>query len=325
MKKSTISALLFALLLIFCSCSAGKDVNPAGAEKEIDFALAAGGDTAFDPTQIIDFAIDGDNVYLLQGDWSILKYSADASFIEKYDYNLGEYGLTASRIAFGGGKTYLLDGHNNAIITVGSDRAISVSRLDFSDVGLAKSFYPTKSGTLMMSFADIDGAYTVEVDHRGEEAAIIGEKIAGYLIGENITYLPTVEEDENGKSVVEVTVYESGAATEKFRIGSDESARSMFGLSVYGKSGDDLFGLLHEFVNTTGNPEDEKYMQTSVSINIKSGKIKTSESRFSGVEIIELSERGAYCMKISDGILKVKPVGKYFSDWSDSTVYTLKK
>lgn len=90
MKKSTISALLFALLFIFCSCSAGKDVNPAGAEKEIDFSLAAGGETAFDPTQIIDFAIDGDNVYLLQSDWSILKYSADSSFIEKYDYNLGE-------------------------------------------------------------------------------------------------------------------------------------------------------------------------------------------------------------------------------------------
>lgn len=42
MKKSAISALLLALLLIFCSCSAGKDVNPADAEKEIDFSLAAG-------------------------------------------------------------------------------------------------------------------------------------------------------------------------------------------------------------------------------------------------------------------------------------------
>ena len=40
---------------------------------------------------------------------------------------------------------------------------------------------------------------------------------------------------------------------------------------------DEWFGILHEFVNYGEDPSDEKYIKTSVSIDTKNEKIKTSD------------------------------------------------
>ena len=174
-----------------------------------------------------------------------------------------------------------------------------------------------------MSFSDTEGAYTVEVDPSGEEVKIVGEKQKGYLISENITYFPELIHDNDETSQLKATVYKSGEEIDKFRIGTSEKHRSVAGLSIYGISNDNWFGTLHEFVNYSGNPNDEEYIQTSVSFNTKDGNIKTSDSRFNYGEIIKLSKDDTYCMSFTDNALTIKPISEYFSDWGNNERYFL--
>ena len=316
-------AAIIALSLALSSC--------APAQKSADISLSADAHAELnfgyygDERIIKDFAIDNGYVYILQRDGTVLKYDNSGNFEEKYDLNLDDQGLTAFRLTCKNGKMYLLDGHNNAIITAENGDVKNVSTLSFSDVGLVKNFYATTNNTLIMSFADIEEAYTAEIDLSKAAAEIIGEKRKGYLIDENVTYLPKVSDSENNAKQVDITVYESGNVTNTFSISPAESDRSIIGLSIYGVSGGNCFGLLHEFVNPTGAPEDEQYIQTSVNINANDGTIQTSESCLDGDEIIKLSSGGTYCMKISDSSLTIKPIGEYFSDWQPGDAYVIKK
>lgn len=93
---------------------------------------------------------------------------------------------------------YLLDGHNNVILTVEQGKLKTVSVLGFSDVGMVKSLYVDRDGVLWLSFANIEGAYTAAIDPSRDEAKIVGETQPGYLIGPDLTYLPEFlsEQDE---------------------------------------------------------------------------------------------------------------------------------
>ena len=330
MKKISRCFVLFTLLLILCSCSNEpvKDINPGVDKQPIEITLNANEHTelnfgyANEERVIKDFAVDNAKVYILQDDSSILCYNRNGDFIEKYDLNLAEQGLTASKLACSNGTIYLLDGHNNAIITAEKDKIKNVSVLNFTDVGMVKNFYAQTNGTLIMSFSDVEEAYTAEVDPTGTEAEIVGEKQKGYLISENITYLPEIY-DNDGTSQVKATIYKAGEKIGTFSIGTTEKSRNAAGLSIYGISNDNWFGILHEFVNYGENPDDEEYIQTLVSFNTKDGKIKTSESCFNDNEIIKLSKDDTYCMSFSDKALTIKPISEYFSDWSYNEIYFL--
>ena len=119
-------SLIFTLLFVLCSCSAHdhpvKLVLDPAEHPELDFGYADG------ERIIRDFAV-GDNkkIYILQNDGIILEYSRRGKFESKYDLKLSEQGLTAYKIAYGNGKAYLLDGHNNAIITAQKERITNVS------------------------------------------------------------------------------------------------------------------------------------------------------------------------------------------------------
>lgn len=195
-----------------------------------------------------------------------------------------------------------------------------MSSLSFSDVGLVKNYYEVSDGVLLMSFYDIDGAYTAEVDVTGADAAIVGEKLPGYLVDKNMTYSPEViyGEGEEGVKAVEVTVYNSGEVADVFRIAAAEEGRTSIGLTLYGVSDGKYYGTLGEFVIHGDAPSDEEYVQSSVCIDTKNGKIEKGESGLSGDEIVKLTNGGAYCMKISDGVLTVKPVGAYFGDMPET-------
>ncbi len=331
MKNISCRFALFILLLILCSCSEKqiKDINPGVDKQSIEITLNADEHTELNlgyangERVIRDFAVDNAETYILQDDSSILCYNRNGNFTEKYDLNLAEQGLTASKIACSNGTIYLLDGHNNAIITAEKDKIKNVSILNFTDIGMVKDYYAQKKGTLIMSFSDVEGAYTAEVDPTGTEAEIVGEKQKGYLISENITYLPELIYDNDERSQVKATVYKSGEKIDEFRIGTAEKNRSVAGLSIYGISNDNWFGILHEFVNYSGNPDDEEYTQTSVKFNTKDGKIQTSESRFNYDEIIKLSKDDTYCMSFTDKTLTIKPISEYFGDWGNNDIYFL--
>ncbi len=274
---------------------------------------------------ICDLAIDEDgSLYILQRDGIIHKYSGDGRLLETYDLKLNAQGLTAYRLTCGGGKIYLLDGHNNAVITAVKDKIENVSVLDFSDVGMSKSFYADESGRLFMSFADLDEAYSAEVDLSGETAVIAGERQRGYLIGRDTTYLPEVISDDNG-SCVKVTVFRAGQEADRFTVVPSDSAESLFGLSIYGLSEGEYFGLMHAFVNQTDDPDKEEYIQTPVVIAPDARTVRVAGFSPESGGVIELTIGGAYCMTISDDGLSVRPVGRCFTDIGDGREYTMEK
>ncbi len=357
MKRFGCLSALFALLFLLCACSGGQADNtppggqtdntppggqtespdappesapPSGADAppvsitlsadehpELDFG-AVNGERA-----IWDFAVVGGEVCILQRDGSVLRYSQDGALTETYRLNVYEQGLTASRIAFSGETLYLLDGHNNAILTAEQSQVTHVSRLSFTDIGMVTNFYAQENGMLVMTFADIEGAYTAEVDPSGADVKIVGEKQSGYLICENTTYLPAIAGGGGGADRVDVAVYRSGQLLESFGIGSAEKSRIMAGLSIYGISGEDWFGLLHEFVVDEKDPPQEQYVQTAVRFNTKEGRIKTSESAFAGDVVIRVSKSDSYCLCFSENALTIKPIAQYFSDWAEGDTYVL--
>ena len=293
----------------------------AADHPELDFGYA----NSEGERVICDLAIDEDgSLYILQRDGIIHKYSGDGELLETYDLKLNDQGLTAYRLTCGGGKIYLLDGHNNAVITAVKDKIENVSVLDFSDVGMSKSFYADESGRLFMSFADLDEAYSAEVDLSGETAVIAGDRQRGYLIGRDTTYLPEVISDDNG-SCVKVTVFRAGQEADRFTVVPSDSAESLFGLSMYGLSEGEYFGLMHAFVNQTDDPDKEEYIQTPVVIAPDAGTVRVAGFSPESGGVIELTIGGAYCMTISDDGLSVRPVGRCFADIRDSGEYIIEK
>lgn len=287
----------------------------ADEHPELDLGYAEG------ERVIRDFALDGEgSLYLLQRDGTVLVYDSVGSFEKEIDLRLGDSGLTAFGIACGDGAMYLLDGHNNAVLTVKNAEVTNVSSLSFSDVGLVKNYYEVSDGVLLMSFYDIDGSYTAEVDVTGAEAAIVGEKLPGYLVDKNMTYSPEViyGEGEEGMKAVEVTVYNSGEVADVFRIAAAEEGRTTVGIAIYGASDGKYYGTLGEFVIHGDAPWNEEYVQSVVCVDTKMGKIRKGNGSLSGDEIVKLTDNGTYCMKISDGTLTVKPVGAYFDDMPET-------
>ena len=328
MKTAVSLFTVLACLLAFYSCrkTEEKHITQNNDIQSIEISLSADEhpelnfEFSGEERAVQDFSVDNGNVYILQSDGVVFRYNRDGTLEEQYDLKLADSGLTAFRISCGNGNMYLLDGHNNAIITAKENQVTNVSTLGFSDVGVVKNYCVADDGAPLLSFFDFDGPFTAKIDPTGDEVKIVGEKTPGYLIDRNATYLPEITESEEGLAQVAVTVYKQGESPEQFIIGSNSPDRSMAGLSVYDLDGDTLIGLLHEFVNTA---DGEQYVQTMVAINTKDGKIQVSDSHFDGDEIFELSSDGTYCMKQSDNTLSIKPVRAYFTDWEESDLYFL--
>ena len=189
---------------------------------------------------------------------------------------------------------------------------------------MSKSFYADESGRLFMSFADLDEAYSAEVDLSGETAVIAGERQRGYLIGRDTTYLPEVISDDNG-SCVKVTVFRAGQEADRFTVVPSDSAESLFGLSIYGLSEGEYFGLMHTFVNETGDPDKEEYAQTPVIIDPAAGTVKTADFGLGNGDAVELTLAGVYRMSLADDSLTVKPVDSCFADIRDRGEYIIEK
>ena len=229
---------------------------------------------------------------------------------------------------------YLLDGHNNVILTVEQGKLKTVSVLGFSDVGMVKSLYVNRDGVLWLSFANIEGAYTAAIDPSGDEAKIVGETQPGYLIGPDLTYLPEFlsEQDEaeeaEGKQLG-ITLYQNGQTLDHFCISPADPHRSITGLQLYGPTDDDrdgktkYAGMLLEFVNETDDPEQEQLLLTPVLIDPEAGTLEAADLSLPDEAVVEPSSEETYRMAFSDEALTIQPIGAYFSGRESSTDYVL--
>lgn len=329
MKKYMSLLLLLPALLALCACAQGTGPNSPTANASLSLTLPA----AEQPK--LDFAVGTDGlVDLLGQDGQILSYRADGTLAEQYDLALTQQGLTACRIAAGDGVLYLLDGHNNAILTVEQGAVKTVSALGFSDVGLVKSLYVDRDGVLWLSFADVEKeAYTAAIDPSGAEAKIVGETQPGYLLGPGLTYLPEIVSDEDGTNQVRVTLYQAGQTLDSFCLRASDSHRSPFGLRLYGLADDDrdgkakyagkYAGILYEFVNETDDPDQEQLLQTPVLIDPESGTVEAAETSLNDEDVVEPTADETYGMTFSNEALMIQPIGAYFSGQGTSADYVL--
>ena len=341
MKKSLMFPFLFAALLSLCACTQGTEADAptanagiiltlrAAEHPELDFGMAG------EQRALMDFAVGTDGlVYLLGQDGQILAYRADGTLAAEYDLALRQQGLTACRIAAGDGVLYLLDGHNNVILTVEQGKIKTVSVLGFSDVGMVKSLYVDWDGVLWLSFANIEGAYTAAIDPSGDEAKIVGETQPGYLIGPDLTYLPEFlsEQDEaeeaEGKQLG-ITLYQNGQTLDRFCLRAADPHRSITGLQLYGLADDDrdgktkYAGMLLEFVNETDDPEQEQLLLTPVLIDPEAGTLEAADLSLPDEAVVEPSSEETYRMAFSDEALTIQPIGAYFSGRESGTDYVL--
>lgn len=341
MKKSLMFPFLFAALLVLCACTQGAEADAPTANAGITLTLRAAEHPELDfgmageQRALMDFAVGTDGlVYLLGQDGQILAYRADGTLAAEYDLALRQQGLTACRIAAGDGVLYLLDGHNNVILTVEQGKIKTVSVLGFSDVGMVKSLYVDWDGVLWLSFANIEGAYTAAIDPSGDEAKIVGETQPGYLIGPDLTYLPEFlsEQDEaeeaEGKQLG-ITLYQNGQTLDRFCISPTDPHRSITGLQLYGPTDDDrdgktkYAGMLLEFVNETDDPAQEQLLQTPVLIDPEAGTLEAAELSLPDEAVVEPSSEETYRMAFSDEALTIQPIGAYFSGRESGTDYVL--
>ncbi len=325
MKKYPILFLLLAAPLALCACTQGTGANPPTANASLSLTLPISEQAE------LDFAVGTDGlVYLLGQDGQILTYRADGTLAEQYDLALTQQGLTTCRIAAGDGVLYLLDGHNNAVLTVEQGEVKNVSVLGFSDVGLVKALYVDREGVLWLSFADIETeSYTAAVDPSGTEVKLVGEKQPGYLIGPGLTYLPKIVCDEDGKNQVSVTLYQAGQTLDSFHLCASDPHRSPIGLRLYGLAGDDrdgkakYAGIFYEFFNETDDPDQEQLLQTPVLIDPETGTVEAADTSLNEEDVVEPSANETYGMAFSDEALIIQPIGAYFSGQGTSADYVL--
>lgn len=143
---------------------------------------------------IRDFSFTrNDTILLLQMTGIISEYDFSGNLIGIYDYKLSEQGLTAFRICSGNQETlYLLDGHNNSIITCNREKIVGTSYVNWTDLGLVGNYFDCdKDGKPCLSAADptirVQGnvvasfTYTLNVDddHVVVEDVLTGRGIAG--------------------------------------------------------------------------------------------------------------------------------------------------
>lgn len=122
---------------------------------------------------------------------------------------------------------YLLDGHNNVILTVEQGKLKTVSLLGFSDVGMVKSLYVDRDGVLWLSFANIEGAYTAAIDPSGDEAKIVGETQPGYLIDPEAGTLEAADLSLPDEAVVEPS------SEETYRMAFSDEALTIQPIGAY--------------------------------------------------------------------------------------------
>ena len=337
MKKYPILFLLLLVPLALCACAQGTGTNPPTANASLSLTLPAAEHPELDlglageQRALLDFSFGTDGlVYLLGQDGQILSYRADGTLAEQYDLALTQQSLTACRIAAGDGVVYLLDGHNNAILTVEQSEVKNISTIGFSDVGLVKSLYVDRDGVLWLSFADIETeSYTAAVDPSGAEVKLVGEKQPGYLIGPGLTYLPEIVSDEDGKNQVSVTLYQAGQTLDSFHICASDPHRSPIGLRLYGLADDDrdgkakYAGILYEFFNETDDPDQEQLLQTPVLIDPTDGTVEAATTSLKDEDVVEPTADETYAMAFSDDALVIQPIGAYFSGQGTSADYVL--
>lgn len=310
----------YSSILLLCFIFAGCEKEEFGAVKlsldtnpELNFGYYRDGER-----MIRDFCVtDDEKVVLWQMDGKIFKYNKNGKLEEEYEPDLKSSGLTAYRIACGKERDmYLLDGHNNAVITVNGDKIKNVSQVMFTDVGLITSMYSGKDGRLVFSVNDIEnGAYTCGVDVSGKEAWIVGEKLPGYLIDETTTFKPELIYDENRvlENKIKITLYENGNVKKKFFVVSNSVDKISFaGMTFYGKSDGYYFGKAFEFISDDSEVMGESFKETFLYINPDNGFVNSVDCDMGASEVIRTFRGESYILNFFEKEVEIKKLSEIY-------------
>ena len=196
---------------------------------------------------IRDFAFSQQNtILLLQMSGIISEYDFSGKLLGIYDYKLSEQGFTAFRICAGPQDViYLLDGHNNCVLTCNREKVIRLSHVDWNDLGLAKNYFECNpngnpclsvihpslkvSGNVAASFT-----YALNVDGN---SATIEETLVGCGLAGGITFQISKVGESLGTRELTFDIYSDGTFDCRISV----STNSPEDLSIIGA---DLLGII---------------------------------------------------------------------------------
>lgn len=270
---------------------------------------------------IRDFCFSGDGtLLLLQMSGTIYEYDFKGTLLGTYDLHLSDRGLTAFQIAAGpDGIFYLLDGHNNAVITAGRDAVRNVSTVDFCDVGVFGYFGCDDGGNLIVSAFDMEAGcyFTSPLDVSGPEA-VPGPRWTGRPLTGDLTVQPRLLGDSpyaSSAKDIRISVYSGGTLIEQFVLTSAAEDSSIAGLAIYGLMEGDYFGKLFAFVpnSSTGN---EELVQTFLRVDPKEKSILAGVSQITGDETIRSFAGDSYFMAHAGDTITIGQLRSACSGWT---------
>lgn len=197
---------------------------------------------------IRDFAFTPKNtILLLQMPGIISEYDFSGKLLGVYDYKLSEHGFTAFRICAGlQDVIYLLDGHNNSVLTCNREEVIQSSHVDWNDLGLAKNYFECNSngipclsathpslkvsGNVSASFT-----YALNVD---DERTTIEETFVGCGLAGGITFQISKLGESLGTRELTFDIYSNGTFDCRISV----STNSPEDLSIIGA---DILGIIN--------------------------------------------------------------------------------
>lgn len=296
---------------------------------ELDFSAAADG-----LPKIRDFCFTPQgHVLLLQLSDCVTEYDPSGRLLGIYSYPFAEQGWTACRLACGNqDRFYLLDGHNNAVLSARRNRLEQAAFLDDTmDAGAFTRFACDAQGRLVISTVDLEGdflSYTCTLDVTGEHA-VAGPRQPGLWLDQGITFQPQLLGDEPSAAAapaVRLQLYQDGQPQRTLVLSCDaDDGTSIAGLSLWQAAGDTCLGHLFTLRPAPGQASGEQVNEYLLRLDLAAGTVELADPPAAqATDIRYWNGQGYYLYRQEDAIV-IRPLSGDDLSWQTTADFSVQE